>query len=289
MSQKLCECGCGLPVKSKGSRFRRGHSNYLPEIRQANSERMKRNNPMKDPEVSARRVATWHANGGSRIASEKMKQRHASGELHAPENTPTLREQNSQRMKQQNPMRDPAVAARVKATRRRTDAGAKARARLRGLWQDPDYRAAQVKRMKTRNPMFNSATVEKSLRKRSVQGAPSKMELWFLAVCKKKGLPIWYSGMGEYWVNGRNPDFKVHGRKLVIEITDGYTYRKQARTAENYAEPTIKHYQKAGYSCLVVMMPERRYKWKTPLQTSLTMAVSTFLATGQSAVWSFAG
>ena len=129
--------------------------------------------------------------------------------------------------------------------------------------------------------------MEKSLSGPRLHHVATKMEKWFAELVNQHQLPIWFSGLNEYWVKGRNPDFKVHERKLVIEITDGYTYRKQARNHENYSKPTIAHYEANGHACLVVMMPERRHKWTEPLQASLLATVHTFLATGKSAIWDF--
>lgn len=282
----LCACGCGQRVKTAGSTYCRGHSN-TPETRQANSERMKANNPMRQPDVSAKQLKTWRANGQDKISSQKMKERHEAGELSAPVNTPELRKINSERMKANNPMRNSEVAARVLKKNQTNGSYKQAAERLREKWQDPEYQAAQVERMKTRNPMFQPEIIEKALHQRSLQGEPSKMELWFSDLCEQNEFQIWYSGMGDFWVNGRNPDFKVHNRKMVIEITDGYTYRQSERTVDSYALPTIEHYRANGFGCLVVMMPARRSLWKDDLRESLTQAILDFIATGKSSVWTF--
>lgn len=112
------------------------------------------------------------------------------------------------------------------------------------------------------------------------------MEQWFADVCNSAGTPIWMTGSGDFWVSGRNPDFKVHDRKLVIEVTDGYATHQHRRTVENYALPTIDHYERHGYACLVVMLLCRRNAWQSQAMINhLTSAVNDFIATESSAVW----
>lgn len=280
----LCECGCGLQVKTRGSRFRRGHGQTAAQ-RKAASDRMKACNPMHVPEIAARSVA----NRPKVVPklSETQRRQYAEGTRKPTRAGPEARARFAERMRRSNPMHNPEVVARVVATRKVTGTNARIGERLRQLWENPEYRAAQVKRMRQRNPMHRIEVLERSLSGPRLHHVASKMEEWFSELCASHQLPIWYSGLNSYWVNGRNPDFKVHGRKAVIEITDGYTYRKQARTVENYATPTIAHYEAHGHACMVIMMPERRHKWTEGLQTSLVAAVKTFLATGQSMVWSF--
>jgi len=283
----LCACGCGQQVSTKGATTKPGHG-QTEEMRRANSERMKSNNPMQRAEVSKRQRATWRVNGWDKVFSEKMKEMHANGEIIAPKPTEAFKQRASARMKSNNPMKNADVAARVVETNKANGNYEVAGERLRLLWDRPGYRAAQVARMKSKNPMYQTENLEKSLRNRSVQGTQTGMELWFANLCECHELPVWYTGLGEYWTKGRNPDFKVHGCKMVIEVTDGYTYKKQMRTVENYALPTIDHYEAYGHTCMVVMMPERRYKWKrVALQESLVAAIRTFIATGKSMVWSY--
>lgn len=280
----LCACGCGQQVKTAGSTYCRGHSN-TPKNRQASSERMRANNPMWDADAAARSVANRNTDYAK--MGETRKRLFREGKIKPAALDADTLQQFSERMKVNNPMHDSDVVAKVAETRRKTGADEQTSERLRQRWEDPEYRAAQVKRMKTKNPMFKPENVEKALRNRALQGEPSKMELWFSDLCEQNEFQIWYSGLGDFWVNGRNPDFKVHSRKLVIEITDGYTYRQSERTVDSYALPTIEHYQTSGFGCLVVMMPSRRSLWKDDLRESLTQAIRDFIATGKSSVWTF--
>lgn len=281
----LCACGCGQQVKTKGSKYCRGHG-HTPESRQANSERMKANNPMKDAAVVKRMVSSKPKSNPK--LSETLRHQFAEGKRKPTVAGPEARKRFSERMKKNNPMKNADVVAKAIESHAMNGSYQRAAERMRHLWEDPEYHQAQVDRMKSDNPMFKTENVEKSLRNRSVQPAQSKMELWFEELCRDHNLPIWYSGMSSFWVNGKNPDFKVHGRKMVIEITDGYTHQSRTtRTIENYATPTLEHYKTHGYSCLVIMMPPRRQRWNAALQENLVKAIQNFLNTEQGMAWSF--
>lgn len=251
-------------------------------MRKASSERMKRSNPMHDPDAVARAVANRPQTNPKTSATRKRM--FAEGTLAPNRAGEAARKRFSERMKRSNPMHRPDVVERVTGRK----ISEETREKMRRRWDDPEYRAAQVERMKRNNPMRRVEVLEKSLSGPRLHNVATKMEKWFAELCASNQLPIWYSGLNSYWVSGRNPDFKVHDRKLVIEITDGYTFKKKARNDENYSLPTIVHYEAHGHSCLVVMMPERRHKWTADLQSNLLERVRSFLATGQSAIWSFA-
>lgn len=136
------------------------------------------------------------------------------------------------------------------------------------------------------NPMKNPVIVAKAMSKVLKHGKQSKLEAWFETLCREQGLPVWFTGRGDYWVSGRNPDFKVHGRKLVIEVTDGYCRNAERRTVENYALPTIRHYRKHGHECLVVKLPVRPRVRDEALRQSVATAIRHFLDCGSGCVWS---
>lgn len=323
MSLNICACGCGLPVRWKGAKYRRGHNlvtdssgwkpkqynlcacgcgqtvktpgrkvcrgHFTPEMRAAISADKRANNPMKRKEVSSKVKETWRENGQAEIASERMKAARASGKfMPSGVNTPEQRQRTSERMKRNNPMKRPEVASRVQATLERNG---KQGASLRAFWDDPersaDARAKTVERMRANNPMAQIDIREKSLSKTRQHLEPSKLEEWFGRFCLRHNFPVWYTGTGEFWVHGRNPDFKIHDSRLLIEVTDGYSRKPQRRTLENYALPTIAHYEAHGWMCLVVMLPPRRQSRTLELQASLAQAMTAFMQTQQSAVWSF--
>lgn len=246
---------------------------------------MKAHNPMHDLGALARAIAN-RPKVNTRL-SETQRRQYAEGARTPTRAGAAARARFSERMKADNPMRRADVVAQVQQTRAANGTNARIGERLRAQWQEPAYRAAQIERMKHNNPMRRVEVLEKSLSGPRLHTVATKMEKWFAELCASNQLPIWYSGLNSFWVHGRNPDFKVHGAKQVIEITDTYTYRARTRTAENYAQPTIAHYEAHGHACLVVMMPPRRGQWTEALQASLLAAVQTFLETGQSVIWSF--
>jgi hypothetical protein len=56
---------------------------------------------------------------------------------------------------------------------------------------------------------------------------------------------------------------------------------------QNYAEPTIAHYQKHGSACLVVMLPSRSAKRTPALASAMRTEVQKFVRSSKSAIWYF--
>jgi hypothetical protein len=283
----LCACGCGEFVKSlyAGSKVKKGH--FTPEMRARLSAAKKRDNPMKRPDVAAR-VAAKLKGVKRPDVSAKRKQMYADGRLRPYVITPEERALSAERMRRQNPMRRPEIVEKVRSTSLASGAFARRGEASRKFWaENPEFKERARERMRTRNPMFDLDTREKSLSQTRQHLQASQLEQWFGRFCIREAFPVWYTGTGEFWVKARNPDFKIHDRKLVIEVTDGYNRTPERRTVESYAEPTIRHYQKHGFECLVVMLPARRQNRTTTLQASLACAMRTFLSDGQSMVWNF--
>jgi len=240
---------------------------------------------MKRPEIAAK-VA--EANKGKRRpdVSAWRRQAYADGRLTPPVMSAEWRLRASERMKRDNPMRRPEVAAKVNATSLASGAYERRGEASRQFWAThPEFRAAVVQRMKTRNPMFDNDTKERSLSKTRLHLSASKLEQWFGRFCALHTVPVWYTGTGQFWVKARNPDFKVHGRKLIIEVTDGYNRTPGGRTLDGYAIPTIQHYEGHGFSCLVVMLPPHMRHRTAAMRADLKRSVDLFLATGWSQIW----
>lgn len=264
MPPVLCACGCGLPVIWKGARFRRGHSS------------------VRDPEgwkPKERLICACGCGQLVKTPGRKVLPGHF---------TPEMRAAISADKRANNPMKRPEVVAKVRESLERN--GTKM-AGIKSFWADPERsaaaRAAASKRMREDNPMFRIDIREKSLSQTRQHLKPSQLEEWFGRLCLRHEIPVWYTGTGEFWVHGRNPDFKIHDSRLLIEVTDGYSRKPQRRTVENYATPTITHYESHGWRCLVVMLPARRGSRTPELQAALVEAIQTFISTEQSAVWSF--
>lgn len=253
----------------------------MPKQKQSNTDRMKHNNPMHDPDVRAKKRAHTDYAAIAKKISETRKRLFAEGKLKPTQQKAEWKAANSERMKQNNPMRRPGVVQRVVNTILRK----KAEGTVYTHTMSDAGRAALSERMRQNNPMWNLETREKSLSQTRSHLKPSKLELWFGHFCQRNKLPVWYTGTGEFWVHGRNPDFKIHNLPLLIEVTDGYSRKPERRTIENYAQPTIAHYEQHGFRCLVVMLPERRQSRSAEMQRRLKDMINQFIETQESGIF----
>lgn len=277
--KNLCACGCGQEVKTPGRKLARGH--FTEAMRQRWSEQRKRNNPMHNPESLAKRVAHTDYAAIAKKISETRKRLFAEGKIKPTQQKAEWKAASSARMKQNNPMHRPEVVQRVVNMIRRK----KAEGIVYTHTMSDAGRAALSKRMRQNNPMWNMETREKSLGQTRSHLNPSKLELWFGHFCQRNNIPVWYTGTGEFWVHGRNPDFKIHTLPLLIEVTDGYSRKPERRTIENYARPTIAHYEQHGFRCLVVMLPERRQSRSAEMQRRLKDMINQFIEVQESGIF----
>jgi hypothetical protein len=236
---------------------------------------------MKRPEIAAKCAASNRKPNPK--LSETRRRMFAAGTLTANCSGPAAIKNARHRMLTDNPMKRADVVEKVKSTSLASGVYERRGEGSRRFWaENPEFRVRVVERMKKHNPMFQVDTKERSLSKTRQHLQASQLELWFGRFCVRHAFPVWYTGTGQFWVKGRNPDFKVHDRKLVIEVTDGYSRKPERRTYQNYALPTIQHYERHGFACLVVMLPQRRQSRTTALQETLAHQMKIFLAIGES-------
>lgn len=158
----------------------------------------------------------------------------------------------------------------------------------RKLWGDPDFRKAHIKQFREKaklqwqNPEFRSFMEDFMRRKwkeeeyrkehsifmkalwandkfkqrqmkRMLKGLlrrPTSLELQFINICEKYGLPFEYVGDGELYIGSRNPDF-VHrdGKKICVEVAN--TYKKHH--VADYEQERKRHFSRFGWRCIVFM------------------------------------
>lgn len=280
---KLCACGCGEQVKTQGSRYLRGHNSRGQAFRQYASSRMKAQNPMGDP-ITVQKAVTHRPADFAQRVSTSVKASYARGERLPNIPSEQARQRSRERMRSQNPMADPSVVATVKATREARGVGEASAERLKTLWQDPAFRQAQSERMKRHNPMEIPTVREASIKRLRLLNKPSKLEAWFTQLCEANQLPIWYTGAGQFWVDNHNPDYKIHDRKMVIELTDGWrTKPEERRNSENYGTPILEYYRRHGFTCLVLFVPAYAPKRDRAVDAILS-ALRTYLTSEQSMI-----
>ena len=175
-------------------------------------------------------------------------------------------------------MRRPEVAARVSAT-------TKGKPRKRGKdWAVNVAAAARKRMLSERNPMRNPETHRKALAK-TLATRQSKAEAKFQAWAVARGLPLVHTSAAVLWVGRRNPDFRVVGQHAVVEVTqkECFAGRRKIRTLESYALPTIRHYEKKGWRCLVIYLKDHR----CAIPSLLAPAIESFVVSNWSAVWMY--
>jgi len=95
---------------------------------------------------------------------------------------------------------------------------------------------------------------------KSFQVKPNIPEKVIIKLLKKNNLPFHYVGDGKSWINGKNPDFiSTNGEKKVIEMHGRAFHDPNSKRGKVVEIPhyktekgTIEHYEKNGYSCLVI-------------------------------------
>lgn len=191
------------------------------------------------------------------------------------------RQRISARMTADNPMRRPDVAAKVSASQ-------KGRPRTKSPEGLRNIAAAARKRMlSAANPMRDPLLRQQSVNA-FLQRHPSKSELAFDAWTKGMNLPLVRVGDGSLWIGRRNPDFRIVGQKKVVELTQKEVFigRRKARNWMNYGVPTIEHYRKKRWRCLVIFVKDRV---AFPPQLAKTIADFASPESSWSAVWEFDG
>lgn len=168
--------------------------------------------------------------------------------------TPEQRERIRERMRANNPMKNPEVASRVSA---------KTRGRPRPKhpeWIANVTAASRARMLSDRNPMKNPEISRRVHAKWLERQGPSRNESEFYALATAQRIPLTHTGEGVMWIGQRNPDFRVPGQKKCIEVTqrECFVNRKVVRTHDSYAIPTIRHYQRFGWECLVVYREHKR-------------------------------
>lgn len=134
-------------------------------------------------------------------------------------------EQRSEAMKIKNPSHDPNIVEKQKASLKKY------------YLENPD-------KLKKRLENFINAP----MRGRGNEGRkPTKLEKFVIDI---NSTEIRYTGNGKFWLtfkNGKkkNPDFKVNGKRMVIEVGDTQYWHSMEEIKE-----TVNFYKEIGYDCL---------------------------------------
>ena len=192
---KLCDYGCGKEAKHQ---FKYGKwccgSNYqkCPEGKRLNprTEKWKQNHSK-----IMKGCTPWHK-GLTGIFK------------HTEEN----KKRASERMKKNNPMKNPETVLKNVETRKRNGTTGL------GISKPKKLCEANSIRMKKNNPMKNPETVLKNFRNHN--RGKTGPEKYLEKICKKINLNIKYIGDGSIFINGKAPDFIIPESKKLIEVYD---------------------------------------------------------------------
>ena len=114
-------------------------------------------------------------------------------------------------------------------------------------WQDPLVRRRRSEGLKRaweksrQNPEF----MKKLFRRR----IPSYYEERLIGLIERYTLPYQYTGDGQVWIGGKNPDFIHHEQKVVVEVY-GTQQKRELSGVENYELDRALHFAKFGFSVI---------------------------------------
>lgn len=119
------------------------------------------------------------------------------------------------------------------------------------LWKNPHHkkRIVDIMKQKWKDPLFIKKRLE------SFNFKPNKVELRLTKIIQKYGLPFRYVGDAKFWIGKKNPDFVHNNKKKVIEIFGRFWHDPKINPKvhiKRTEEETIKHYEKCGFSCLII-------------------------------------
>jgi len=198
-----------------------------------NIERLRRNR--KNQKVSPFKGHTWKGKEHPRgMLGKKNPSRARLNRLQTKEKNPMYGirlEKNVERMKNNNPMKNPETARKVHE---------KNRVFMKEKMKDPKKREAFVKRIRS------------GLKK------PTKPERAMMQIIKDNNLPFNYVGNGNIWFKGHskmfNPDFLSKNPKHIIEVFGDYWHNIPKRKSLDVLR--LSTYKRYGYKTLVIWESE---------------------------------
>ena len=97
------------------------------------------------------------------------------------------------------------------------------------LWQNKEYREKQL-----------TAILKGSIKR------PTNLEQQLIDLISKHNLPYKYTGDGDFWIGGKNPDFvNINGEKKLIEVGNIYHHQR------NYIDKRKAHFAKYGWESYI--------------------------------------
>ena len=167
---------------------------------------------------------------------------------------------NSERMKKNNPMKNPEIAKKANNSIKMKQ---KASQHMKNLWENPSFRNKMIKRMKENNPMKNPLVKEKVRRKLKsdpelmkrfgLNRRPNKLEEAVIKIIEKYNFPFKYVGNYQHPIGNkkegfRYPDF-IHLTEKKVILVNGLFWHKKIK---DDSKEIIEFYNKFGYEVLIL-------------------------------------
>jgi hypothetical protein len=120
----------------------------------------------------------------------------------------------------------------------------------------------RAKMSKSKTGIQHSAeTIKKMLTRRT----PTSLEMKFLDIVEKNGLPYKFVGDGSFMIERKNPDFiNINGDKIAIEVYARYYKLRHAETVQEWKDEREKIFSKYGWN--VIFFDETEVKEKIVLR-----------------------
>jgi len=236
------------------------------------SKRMRKDNPMKRPEVVRKVVRTGRRLGYHKEFGRRTKRLWREGKIRHTPLSRKARKAAAKRMRDDNPMFNPKIAA--KAHRHRKYKRGKRSNLSRFLWSKPGSHEKHSRKMRRRNPMkrrsvakrvsismkkkwaTDAAFAKKAMKARLAvhNGVPNGHERVIGRFIRSLGYPFKWCGSGSVIISGKGkghyhiPDWIWKSQGLVILYHGTYWHRNDKKRKCNGSTC----YKRAGYRVLVL-------------------------------------
>lgn len=121
-------------------------------------------------------------------------------------------------------------------------------------WKNPEYREKMLLILKenfknsSKERWSDREFREKQLSKMmgGLSKRPTSLEKQMIGLIRTHNLPYKYTGNGDFWIGGKNPDFvNINGEKKLIEVGNVFHHQN------GYEEKRRKHFAKYGWKSYI--------------------------------------
>jgi len=220
---------------------------HTREWREKQSEKMRNNNPMKNPAIVEKMSKTMERlyREGKLVSPLKEKK---YIEAYGAEKAESIKEKISKAMKGKPNPKTSKVLKKLYA-----EGKIKPYSHWKGK-KNPGH--AKFMKQHWQNSEYRERTIKAQMRR--LFKRPTSLEKRFIKLIKNHNLPFAYCGNGSLLVGWKNPDFyETNGKKICIEVANHYHHPYP------WAEKRIQHFAKFGWKCLI-FFGDKKNKFDLP-------------------------